>query len=203
MPRRRLTNDRSQDEEPAERRADPARHRRIARASRDGIREVLDRAPEIEIVAQVQCPIRRCPSSIPPPRTSSSSTCPGGRRRGRGSSNAPGAPDSPLVVLGARTTTPASSRRWRSAQPLMSRGGEPAELVRRSAGSPRARIRSRTSWSPGPTSWGGSSTTFAKHHGRPGITSPLTIRGLEILALVAGGLRNREIAQTLAVSDRQ
>ena len=33
-------------------------------------------------------------------------------------------------------------------------------------------------------------------------TNPLTTRELEILALVAGGLRNREIAQTLAVSEQ-
>ena len=205
MPRRRLTADRSQDEEPAN--DDPIRL--VIVESREllgiGIREVLDRAPGIEIVAQVQSPDQAisvidaaAPDVVLVDVPQEADAADAVRRMHQG------APDSPLVVLGGEDDDASILEAMEvGATAHVAEVAEPAELV--------ATIRRVAE---------GQDPLKDELVARPDLverildnvrdtimadresTNPLTTRELEVLALVAGGLRNREIAQTLAVSEQ-
>jgi DNA-binding NarL/FixJ family response regulator len=205
VPRRRLTTDRPEDVEPAN--DEPIRL--VIVESREllgiGIREVLDRAPGIEIVAQVQSPDEAMPVidaaapdvvlvDVPQEADGAEAV----RRLHQG------APDSPLVVLGGEDDDASIIEAMEvGATAHVAEVAEPAELV--------STIR-RVAVGEDPLK--------DELVARPDIverildnvrdtimadresTNPLTTRELEVLALVAGGLRNREIAQTLAVSEQ-
>jgi len=170
-----------------------------------GIREVLDREPDIEIVAQVRWPDEAMPvldASAPdvvlvdvPPQDFGADAV---RRMHQGS------PASAIVVLGgddddasileamevgatghvAGLAKPSElvetiRRVARGKDPLKSELISRPDLVERILDSVR-------------------DTILADR--KP--TNPLTTRELETLALAAGGLRNREIAETLAISEQ-
>jgi DNA-binding NarL/FixJ family response regulator len=205
VPRRRLTADRSQDEEPAN--DEPIRL--VIVESREllgiGIREVLDQAPGIEIVAQVQSPDQAisvidaaAPDVVLVDVPQEADAADAVRRMHQG------APDSPLVVLGGEDDDASILEAMEvGATAHVAEVAEPAELV--------ATIRRVAE---------GQDPLKDELVGRPDLverildnvrdtimadresTNPLTTRELEVLALVAGGLRNREIAQTLAVSEQ-
>ena len=205
MPRRRLTNEASEGEgssgdEPI---------RLVIVESREllgiGIREVLDRAPGIEIVAQVQSPDEAmsvidaaAPDVVLVDVPADADAMDAVRRMHQG------APDSPLVVLGGEDDDASIIEAMEvGATAHVAEVAEPAELV--------ATIRRVAD---------GEDPLKDELIARPDLverilanvrdtimadresTNPLTTRELEILALVAGGLRNREIAQTLAVSEQ-
>ncbi len=205
MPRRRLTNERPQDEEPS---ADEP-IRLVIVESREllgiGIREVLDNAPGIEIVGQVQSPDEAmsvidaaAPDVVLVDVPQEADAADAVRRMHQG------APDSPLVVLGGEDDDASIIEAMEvGATAHVAEIAEPAELV--------ATIRRVAE---------GEDPLKDELISRPDLverildnvrdtimadresTNPLTTRELEILALVAGGLRNREIAQTLAVSEQ-
>ena len=205
MPRRRLTADPSQHEEPAN--DEPIRL--VIVESREllgiGIREVLDRAPGIEIVAQVQSPDQAmsvidaaAPDVVLVDVPQEADAADAVRRMHQG------APDSPLVVLGGEDDDASILEAMEvGATAHVAEVAEPAELV--------ATIRRVAE---------GQDPLKDELVARPDLverildnvrdtimadresTNPLTTRELEVLALVAGGLRNREIAQTLAVSEQ-
>ena len=206
MPRRRLTTtERSDDEEPPS--DEPIRL--VIVESREllgiGIREVLDRAPGIEIVAQVQSPDQAmsvidaaAPDVVLVDVPQEADAADAVRRMHQG------APDSPLVVLGGEDDDASIIEAMEvGATAHVAEVAEPAELV--------ATIRRVAD---------GEDPLKDELVARPDLverildnvrdtimadreaTNPLTTRELEILALVAGGLRNREIAQTLAVSEQ-
>jgi len=205
VPRRRLTTDRPQDDEPS---ADEP-IRLVIVESREllgiGIREVLDRAPGIEIVGQVQSPNEAisvidaaAPDVVLVDVPQEADAADAVRRMHQG------APDSPLVVLGGEDDDASIIEAMEvGATAHVAEVAEPAELV--------ATIRRVAE---------GEDPLKDELIARPDLverildnvrdtimadresTNPLTTRELEILALVAGGLRNREIAQTLAVSEQ-
>jgi DNA-binding NarL/FixJ family response regulator len=170
-----------------------------------GIREVLDRAPGIEIVAQVQSPDEAmsvidaaAPDVVLVDVPLDADAADAVRRMHQG------APDSPLVVLGGEDDDASIIEAMEvGATAHVAEVAEPAELV--------ATIRRVAD---------GEDPLKDELIARPDLverildnvrdtimadresTNPLTTRELEILALVAGGLRNREIAQTLAVSEQ-
>lgn len=206
MPRRRLTTtEGSDDEEPSS--DEPIRL--VIVESREllgiGIREVLDRAPGIEIVAQVQSPDEAmsvidsaAPDVVLVDVPQEADAADAVRRMHQG------APDSPLVVLGGEDDDASIIEAMEvGATAHVAEVAEPAELV--------ATIRRVAD---------GEDPLKDELIARPDLverildnvrdtimadreaTNPLTTRELEILALVAGGLRNREIAQTLGVSEQ-
>ena len=206
MPRRRLTTtEGSDDEEPSS--DEPIRL--VIVESREllgiGIREVLDRAPGIEIVAQVQSPDEAmsvidsvAPDVVLVDVPQEADAADAVRRMHQG------APDSPLVVLGGEDDDASIIEAMEvGATAHVAEVAEPAELV--------ATIRRVAD---------GEDPLKDELIARPDLverildnvrdtimadreaTNPLTTRELEVLALVAGGLRNREIAQTLAVSEQ-
>ena len=205
MPRRRLTNEASEEEDSS---ADEP-IRLVIVESREllgiGIREVLERAPGIEIVAQVQSPDEAmsvidaaAPDVVLVDVPPDSDAVDAVRRMHQG------APDSPLVVLGGEDDDASIIEAMEvGATAHVAEVAEPAELV--------ATIRRVAE---------GEDPLKDELIARPDLverildnvrdtimadresTNPLTTRELEILALVAGGLRNREIAQTLAVSEQ-
>lgn len=206
MPRRRLTTtERSDDEEPSS--DEPIRL--VIVESREllgiGIREVLDRAPGIEIIAQVQSPDQAmsvidaaAPDVVLVDVPQEADAADAVRRLHQG------APDSPLVVLGGEDDDASIIEAMEvGATAHVAEVAEPGELV--------ATIRRVAD---------GEDPLKDELVARPDLverildnvrdtimadreaTNPLTTRELEILALVAGGLRNREIAQTLAVSEQ-
>jgi DNA-binding NarL/FixJ family response regulator len=170
---------------------------------RVGIREVLDREPDIEIVAEVQSPDEAMPviaAAAPdvvlvdvPPETSGAEAV---RQIHEG------APGSALVVLGREDDDASLLEAMEvGATGHVAGLAKPAELV--------ATIRRVAE---------GADPLRDELIARPDLverildsirdtivadrkpTNPLTTRELEILTLAAGGLRNREIAQTLAIS---
>jgi DNA-binding NarL/FixJ family response regulator len=205
VPRRRLTTDQSRDEE----RANDEPIRLVIVESREllgiGVREVLDRAPGIEIVAQVQSPDEAmsvidaaAPDVVLVDVPQEADAADAVRRMHQG------APDSPLVVLGGEDDDASIIEAMEvGATAHVAEVAEPAELV--------ATIRRVAE---------GQDPLKDELVARPDLverildnvrdtimadresTNPLTTRELEVLALVAGGLRNREIAQTLAVSEQ-
>jgi DNA-binding NarL/FixJ family response regulator len=205
VPRRRLTTDQSRDEE----RANDQPIRLVIVESREllgiGVREVLDRAPGIEIVAQVQSPDEAmsvidaaAPDVVLVDVPQEADAAEAVRRMHQG------APDSPLVVLGGEDDDASIIEAMEvGATAHVAEVAEPAELV--------ATIRRVAE---------GQDPLKDELVARPDLverildnvrdtimadresTNPLTTRELEVLALVAGGLRNREIAQTLAVSEQ-
>jgi DNA-binding NarL/FixJ family response regulator len=206
VPRRRLTTtEGSDDEEPSS--DEPIRL--VIVESREllgiGIREVLDRAPGIEIVAQVQSPDEAmsvidsaAPDVVLVDVPQEADAADAVRRMHQG------APDSPLVVLGGEDDDASIIEAMEvGATAHVAEVAEPAELV--------ATIRRVAD---------GEDPLKDELIARPDLverildnvrdtimadreaTNPLTTRELEILALVAGGLRNREIAQTLGVSEQ-
>jgi DNA-binding NarL/FixJ family response regulator len=206
VPRRRLTTtEGSDDEEPSS--DEPIRL--VIVESREllgiGIREVLDRAPGIEIVAQVQSPDEAmsvidsaAPDVVLVDVPQEADAADAVRRMHQG------APDSPLVVLGGEDDDASIIEAMEvGATAHVAEVAEPAELV--------ATIRRVAD---------GEDPLKDELVARPDLverildnvrdtimadreaTNPLTTRELEILALVAGGLRNREIAQTLGVSEQ-
>jgi DNA-binding NarL/FixJ family response regulator len=205
VPRRRLMTDQSRDEE----RANDEPIRLVIVESREllgiGVREVLDRAPGIEIVAQVQSPDEAmsvidaaAPDVVLVDVPQEADAAEAVRRMHQG------APDSPLVVLGGEDDDASIIEAMEvGATAHVAEVAEPAELV--------ATIRRVAE---------GQDPLKDELVARPDLverildnvrdtimadresTNPLTTRELEVLALVAGGLRNREIAQTLAVSEQ-
>jgi DNA-binding NarL/FixJ family response regulator len=206
VPRRRLTTtEGSDDEEPSS--DEPIRL--VIVESREllgiGIREVLDRAPGIEIIAQVQSPDEAmsvidsaAPDVVLVDVPQEADAADAVRRMHQG------APDSPLVVLGGEDDDASIIEAMEvGATAHVAEVAEPAELV--------ATIRRVAD---------GEDPLKDELIARPDLverildnvrdtimadreaTNPLTTRELEILALVAGGLRNREIAQTLGVSEQ-
>lgn len=206
MPRRRLITTEPSEEEDTS--ADEP-IRLVIVESREllgiGIREVLDRAPGIEIVAQVQSPDEAmsvidasAPDVVLVDVPQEADAADAVRRMHQG------APDSPLVVLGGEDDDASIIEAMEvGATAHVAEVAEPAELV--------ATIRRVAD---------GEDPLKDELIARPDLverildnvrdtimadresTNPLTTRELEILALVAGGLRNREIAQTLAVSEQ-
>ncbi len=205
MPRRRLTTDRFEEEDPS---ADEP-IRLVIVESREllgiGIREVLDRAPGIEIVGQVHSPDEArsvidaaAPDVVLVDVPQEADAADAVRRMHQG------APDSPLVVLGGEDDDASIIEAMEvGATAHVAEVAEPAELV--------ATIRRVAE---------GEDPLKDELIARPDLverildnvrdtimadresTNPLTTRELEILALVAGGLRNREVAQTLGVSEQ-
>lgn len=206
MPRRRLTTtESSDDEEPSS--DEPIRL--VIVESREllgiGIREVLDRAPGIEIVAQVQSPDQAmsvidaaAPDvvlvDVPPEAYGAEAV----RRMHQG------APGSAIVVLGGEDDDASILEAMEVGATAHVAGvAEPAELV--------ATIRRVAD---------GEDPLKDEITARPDLverildsvrdtiladrepTNPLTTRELEILALAASGLRNRQIAEALAVSEQ-
>ena len=170
-----------------------------------GIREVLDREPGIEVVGQVQTPGEAIPVIdaaspdvvlVDVPLESSGADAV--RRMHQGS------PGSPLVVLGSADNDASILEAMEVGATAHVAGvAEPQELVetiRRVADGEdplteelvaRPDLVERILDSV-------RDTILADRES----TSPLTNRELEVLALVAGGLRNREIAETLGVSEQ-
>jgi DNA-binding NarL/FixJ family response regulator len=170
-----------------------------------GLREVLDREPGIEIVGQVQSPDEAVPvidAAVPDvvlvDVPADASAVRSVRRMHQG------APGSAIVLLGGDDDdTSIIDAMEVGATAHVARVAKPAELV--------ATIR-RVAVGEDPLK--------AELIARPDLVerivdeirdtimanrepvNPLTIRELEILALVAGGLRNRSISQTLAVSEQ-
>jgi DNA-binding NarL/FixJ family response regulator len=170
-----------------------------------GIREVLDREPDMEVVGHVQSPDEAMPvidAAAPdvvvvdvPHEASGAEAV---RRMHQGS------PSSPLVLLGGEDDDASILEAMGVGATAHVAGlAEPSELVET--------IRRVAE---------GADPLKDELIGRPDLverildnvrdtiltdrepTNPLTTRELELLALVAGGLRNREIAQTLAVSEQ-
>ncbi len=205
MPERRLTTDRSEEEDPS---ADEP-IRLVIIESREllgiGIREVLDRAPGIEIVGQVHSLDEAmsvidaaAPDVVLVDVPQEADAADAVRRMHQG------APDSPLVVLGGEDDDASIIEAMEvGATAHVAEVAEPAELV--------ATIRRVAE---------GEDPLKDELIARPDLVerildnvrdtimadreamNPLTTRELEILALVAGGLRNREVAQTLGVSEQ-
>lgn len=170
-----------------------------------GIREVLDREPDMEVVGHVQSPDdamsvidAAAPDVVVVDVPSEASGAEAVRRMHQGS------PSSPLVVLGGEDNDASILEAVGVGATAHVAGlAEPAELV--------DTIRRVAE---------GEDPLKDELIGRPDLverildnvrdtiltdrepTNPLTTRELELLALVAGGLRNREIAQTLAVSEQ-
>ena len=199
MPRRRLTADSSNDEPIRLVIVEPRALLGV------GLREILDREPDMEIVGQVQSPDEAGPvidAAAPdvvlvdvPTEASGAEAV---RRMHQGS------PDSPLVVLGGEDNDASILEAMEVGATAHVAGlADPAELV--------ATIR---------RVFDGEDPLKDELVSRPdlverivdgvrdtilsdgGLVNPLTTRELEVLALVAGGLRNREVAQTLAVSEQ-
>jgi len=170
-----------------------------------GIREVLDREPDMEVVGHVQSPDEAmqvidaaAPDVVVVDVPGEASGADAVRRMHQGS------PSSPLVVLGGEDNDASILEAMGVGATAHVAGlAEPAELV--------ATIRRVAD---------GEDPLKDELIGRPDLverildnvrdtiltdrepTNPLTTRELELLALVAGGLRNREIAHTLAVSEQ-
>ena len=205
MPRRELTHEPSEVEESS---ADEP-IRLVIVESREllgiGIREVLDREPDFEIVALVGSPDEAisvidaaAPDVVLVDVPAEADAADAVRRMHQG------APDSPMVVLGGEDDDASILDAMDvGAAAHVAEVAEPAELV--------ATIRRVAD---------GEDPLKDELISRPDLverildnvrdtimadreaTNPLTTRELEVLALVAGGLRNREIAQTLDVSEQ-
>lgn len=170
-----------------------------------GIREVLDREPDMEVVGHVQSPDEAmqvidaaAPDVVVVDVPVEASGAEAVRRMHQGS------PSAPLVVLGGEDNDASILEAMGVGATAHVAGlAEPAELV--------DTIRRVAE---------GEDPLKDELIGRPDLverildnvrdtiltdrepTNPLTTRELELLALVAGGLRNREIAHTLAVSEQ-
>lgn len=170
-----------------------------------GIREILDREPDIEIVAQVQSPdeaMQVIDAAAPdvvlvevPPKAAGTYAI---RRMHRG------APGSPLVVFGGEDVDASILEAMEVGATAYVAGlAEPSELVAtiRRVADGEDPLKDELIARPDLIERVLDSVRDTILADREPI-DPLTTRELEILALVAGGLRNREIAQTLAVSEQ-
>ena len=170
-----------------------------------GLREVIDREPDMEIVGQVQSPDEAGPVidaawpdvvlvDVPTEASGAEAV----RRMHQGS------PESPLVVLGGEDNDASILEAMEVGATAHVAGlADPAELVatiRRVAEGEdplKDELLSRPDLVERIVD--GVRDTILSEGGP---INPLTTRELEILALVAGSLRNREVAQTLAVSEQ-
>jgi DNA-binding NarL/FixJ family response regulator len=170
-----------------------------------GIREVLDREPDIEIVAQVRWPdeaMSVIDASAPhvvlvdvPPDASGAQAV---RRMHQG------APASAIVVLGGEDDDASILEAMEVGATAHVAGlAMPSELVEtiRRVAQGKDPLKSELIARPDLVERILDSVRDTILTDREPL-NPLTARELEMLALVAGGLRNREIAQTLAVSEQ-
>lgn len=170
-----------------------------------GIREVLDREPDIEVVGQVQSPDEAIPvidAAAPdvvlvdvPAEASGAEAV---RRMHQGS------PASPLVVLGGVDNDASILEAMGVGATAHVAGlAEPSELIEtiRRVADGEDPLKDELITRPDLVEriLDNVRDTILTDRGP---SNPLTTRELEILALVAGGLRNREIAETLAVSEQ-
>jgi DNA-binding NarL/FixJ family response regulator len=170
-----------------------------------GIQEVLDREPDMEVVAHVQTPgeaIGVIDASAPDvvvvdvPMESSGPDAV--RRMHQGS------PASPMVVLGGEDNDASILEAVGVGATAHVAGlAEPSELIAtiRRVADGEDPLKDELISRPDLVERildGVRDTILADREP----TNPLTTRELEILALAAGGLRNREIAQTLGVSEQ-
>jgi DNA-binding NarL/FixJ family response regulator len=170
-----------------------------------GIRQVLDRELDIEIVGQVQSPHEATlviDASAPdvvlvdvPPEASGAEAV---RRMHQG------APESAIVVLGGEDDDASILEAMEvGATAHVAGSAKPSELVEtiRRVAEGKDPLKSELIARPDLVEHILDSVRHSILADREPI-NPLTTRELEILALAAGGLRNREIAQTLAVSEQ-
>jgi DNA-binding NarL/FixJ family response regulator len=170
-----------------------------------GIREVLDREPDMEVVGQVLSPdeaMQVIDAEVPdvvlvdvPTEASGADAV---RRMHQGS------PASPLVVLGGEDEDSSILEAMEVGATAHVAGlAEPSELVEtiRRVADGEDPLKDQLIARPDLVERMLDSVRDTILADREP-TNPLTIRELEILALVAGGLRNKEIAQTLAVSEQ-
>jgi DNA-binding NarL/FixJ family response regulator len=170
-----------------------------------GIREVLDREPDIEIVAQVRWPdeaMSIIDASAPhvvlvdvPPDVSGAQAV---RRMHQG------APASAIVVLGGEDDDASILEAMEVGATAHVAGlAKPSELIEtiRRVAQGKDPLKSELIARPDLVERILDSVRDTILADREPL-NPLTARELEMLALVAGGLRNREIAQTLAVSEQ-
>ena len=199
MPRRRMTPESSTDEPIRLVIVEPRALLGV------GLREVIDREPDMEIVGQVQSPDEAGPVidaawpdvvlvDVPTEASGAEAV----RRMHQGS------PESPLVVLGGEDNDASILEAMEVGATAHVAGlADPAELVatiRRVAEGEdplKDELLSRPDLVERIVD--GVRDTILSEGGP---INPLTTRELEILALVAGSLRNREVAQTLAVSEQ-
>jgi DNA-binding NarL/FixJ family response regulator len=170
-----------------------------------GIREVLDREPGIEVVGQVQSPDEASavidaasPDVVLVDVPSEAFGADAVRRMHQG------APESPLVVLGGEDDDASILEAMEVGATAHVAGlAEPSELVDtiRRVADGQDPLKDQLIGRPDLVERILDSVRDTILSDRES-TNPLTTRELEILALVAGGLKNREIAQTLAVSEQ-
>ena len=170
-----------------------------------GLREVIDREPDMEIVGQAQSPDEAGPlidAASPDVVLVDVPTEASGAEAVRRMHQA--SPESPLVVLGGEDNDASILEAMGVGATAHVAGlADPAELVAtiRRVAEGEDPLKDELVSRPDLVERivDGVRDTILSDGGP---INPLTMRELEILALVAGGLRNREVAQTLAVSEQ-